>query len=1311
MKFSTIFLLFVFSILSFHSVLLAQKPHERRNIEIVPNEIDASYRIDNMRVNRRTGVPVALYKVNYKVDSNSPLNMARQYLKENQDVLMLKNSLHDIVHTSTKETPGGYHVRFLQYIDNYPVYKSEIVVNINAQNLVTFVMNGYKPDIELNDIAPSLSVSNATQIAKDYLNIRGKLDFEKSELMVYYLKGHSRLVYRISIVPAQDVLGDWEVMVDASSGELIKAVDNSLYGETHSRATGTGWVFDPDPLTRAGANYQTGGQFGDNNDNDTDSLVAQIVQIPLLDITYNGSLYELNGPYAHIVDWEAPFKGVFSQADSNFHYTRNPDNFEAANVYYHVDKSMRYINETLGFNLMPFQYTGGVQVDPHGFNGDDNSHYISSTGRISWGEGGVDDSEDEDVILHELGHGIHDWITNGSLSQVEGLSEGCGDYWAVSYNRSSGFWQPSDPQYNWVFQWDGHNEFWSGRVTNYSAHYPGGLTGVIHTDGQIWASTLMQIWDDIGREATDSDFLEALSMTSGSTNQEDAAQAFIQADINLYNGVHLSAIEYWFTQRGYNVSIPAPLINHIPLLDTEDLNGPYLIQSEITSGTPLETVQVIYGTDGIFTDTLDMIGVGNQYSASMPGTGLPTNYNYYIFVSDSSGITSTSPAGAPANYHHFYAGADTIPPVISHSPLHDQPYVRWPSIVKAQIEDNLGIENAWVEYSVNNGAINGSFSLSHTNANWYEGSFNIDTTVVSIGDSIEYRIIAEDSSSQVNQTSSPETGHYRFKIIEVLGLVLVIDDDPTTAVSKMTEKGLVVRDIEANPFGISANRMAANLDEMGYLTVVEDANITDPINWDNYDLIISSSGINETTLDNSTYRNALITYAQNGGKFIIEGGEVGWDWRNDPGVMNSLLHSGSWGGDNVGTLNLISTFSNHPIVNEPNVLPHAIPIVYTGYGSEDAMSATDSYVVYETTTDPGYAGISIYDDTANPMSAQSVYYAFNFAQLTDTAVAKKLLDNTLNYLLTPETANQSPMIISPMADIQLAEDDPDFDVADLDTVFSDPEGDTLAYTATGSSSSIMPSIDSDNMLSISLTENWFGSATVYVMAQDNFNNVTDTIEVEVTPVNDAPELFSLLLPANEDTINILNLVTFSWNESFDVDGDTLAYSLNIFSATFDTLFAGIEDSSFAINGSGFLQANNNYQWTVSVNDGDYTTVSSDTFSFLTEAVMGIDENFQSIPQRFSLHQNYPNPFNPSTLIRYDLPQNAIVELNIYNVLGQEVKTLVNEIQEAGYKSIQWDGTNNTGVWVSSGIYLYRIGVKPVNGNTNIVQSRKMLILK
>jgi len=81
---------------------------------------------------------------------------------------------------------------------------------------------------------------------------------------------------------------------------------------------------------------------------------------------------------------------------------------------------------------------------------------------------------------------------------------------------------------------------------------------------------------------------------------------------------------------------------------------------------------------------------------------------------------------------------------------------------------------------------------------------------------------------------------------------------------------------------------------------------------------------------------------------------------------------------------------------------------------------------------------------------------------------------------------------------------------------------------------------------------------------------------------------------------------------------------------------------------------------------------------------------KEIPAEFSISQNYPNPFNPTTSIKYAIPQDARVSLVVYDMLGQVVKTLVDQEQEAGYYTVRWDGTNNFGSKVSSGIYIYRI---------------------
>ena len=86
---------------------------------------------------------------------------------------------------------------------------------------------------------------------------------------------------------------------------------------------------------------------------------------------------------------------------------------------------------------------------------------------------------------------------------------------------------------------------------------------------------------------------------------------------------------------------------------------------------------------------------------------------------------------------------------------------------------------------------------------------------------------------------------------------------------------------------------------------------------------------------------------------------------------------------------------------------------------------------------------------------------------------------------------------------------------------------------------------------------------------------------------------------------------------------------------------------------------------------------------------GINNN-TAIPDVFSLHQNYPNPFNPTTFIKYDLPKDAKVKIVIYDLMGREVLTLLNEKQNAGYKSILWNGRDNNGRMISSGMYIYQM---------------------
>ena len=101
----------------------------------------------------------------------------------------------------------------------------------------------------------------------------------------------------------------------------------------------------------------------------------------------------------------------------------------------------------------------------------------------------------------------------------------------------------------------------------------------------------------------------------------------------------------------------------------------------------------------------------------------------------------------------------------------------------------------------------------------------------------------------------------------------------------------------------------------------------------------------------------------------------------------------------------------------------------------------------------------------------------------------------------------------------------------------------------------------------------------------------------------------------------------------------------------------------------------------------------------------LNSNNANIVDDFILHQNYPNPFNPITSLRYGLPETGLVNITIYDMHGRIVKTLVNGIQTAGFKSVQWNATNDRNEPVSAGLYLCTIQAGEFR------QTKKMVLLK
>jgi len=528
----------------------------------------------------------------YGISANAQVSenedAARTWITSHAKELKIKDG-HTFKLNFVKKGLSGETLRFQQMVNETPVFDSEIVIHFSPKKEITSTSDTYDATVANIATTPSISKEKAIADSNAALNVTGEISFQECKLFVYNKLSETKLVYRV-VTASEFITGSWEVIVDAKNGQILSKKDIAFYHDDHSKdkkkdkkkgkteskqkaaapfGTGTGSIFNPDPLSVAQVAY--GGVYADNNDATNAQFDAARSTVSLPEIELASGVYKLKSTYAEIKNLSAPNKGLFTQASPDFIFNRSEDGFEAVNAFYHIDNSLRYINETLGIVCVPLNHSGVLWFDPSGDNGADNSHY--SNGELHFGEGGVDDAEDADVILHELGHGLHDWMTNGSLSQVNGLSEGCGDYWAMSYSRSLNQWPSTAAAYNYVFSWDGHNPFWDGRVTNYPNSYAGGLTGQIHTDGQIWATSMMKIWDVIGKEKTDKIFLEGLALTTSSTNQQNAARAVRQAAIDMnYSCADIKTITEKFASSGYNMPV-LPLRVNCPETQTVDADA------------------------------------------------------------------------------------------------------------------------------------------------------------------------------------------------------------------------------------------------------------------------------------------------------------------------------------------------------------------------------------------------------------------------------------------------------------------------------------------------------------------------------------------------------------------------------------------------------------------------------------------------------------------------------------------------------------------------------------------------------------------
>ncbi|MBD3165465.1 T9SS type A sorting domain-containing protein [bacterium] len=538
--FATLLMLFVVA------TVFAAKPPADKPVHLQSDQAlmrPDAVKIGNKRVSTETGVTYAWYRLNIPTSSLNPEDAAREFLLGHADEFGGIGAVSGLETIAVKENPWSRHVHLQHTVDGIPVYRSRFTVSMDDNGMVTFVTANPYPNFTLPGTSPAISATEAVSLSRTQLNGSGpEIGEVRTELVGYRdNKGMDHLAWKVAIT-TMDPMGDWELLWDAGDGTFLEAVDRMVYED------GTGMVFYPDPLTSAGTSY--GGNYGDNSDGDTAELNNERVSMTLQDLTESGGVYHLDGPYVDLLDFEPPTFAPVTNADPDaFNYTRSQQGFEDVNVYYHIDTAQRWFQE-LGFTNIQ---NGPIEADPHGLNGSDNSHYIPSQNRLAFGEGGVDDAEDADVIWHEYGHAVqHDASPSWSGGETSDMGEGLSDYWAATFSA-----RISDYNDHWVFNWDGHNPFWGGRVVNSTQGYSSWVSGgSIYANGTLWAGALWEMHGELGYEVMDAIVLQHHFYLGWGASVLDGAEAVLEADQDLFDGEHIETIAQVLYDRGFIDEMP-----------------------------------------------------------------------------------------------------------------------------------------------------------------------------------------------------------------------------------------------------------------------------------------------------------------------------------------------------------------------------------------------------------------------------------------------------------------------------------------------------------------------------------------------------------------------------------------------------------------------------------------------------------------------------------------------------------------------------------------------------------------------------------
>jgi len=450
---------------------------------------------------------------------------------------------------SRTQLPGGATVyRYQQRVDGLRVLGSEAVVNHAEGASPRLVADSTKSSIS-PPVPASVSRERAIDIASARVGASTLRAPVSAELAIEPGEGGT-LVWHV-LVPAAKPLGDFDVLVDAASGQVL-----SSHNLIERFQTGHAKLYDPNPVVE---HHGAKGLRRDHHDKDTPLLrkLRRKVSLPGIDDGQDC----LRGRWVHALRGKKNKETCKPSLQWN-KVTRSDSRFEALMVYFQITRSQAYI-QSLGFsnsNSTPNGIDDRVQRAIADAFKRDNSFYSPATRVIVYGSGGVDDAEDGDVILHEYGHALQDSSSpsfgHSTGFQPGALAEGSSDYWAAA--MSSLVPHTSNEDDVCIFDWDAttYGRFFprvpgerSGRRCGRRADVTrtlqkaeqGGCGSDVHCVGQVWSTALWNLRRKFvqrdprtGGAHMDQIYLASQSLYTGTERFSGAANALLCADEDLH---------------------------------------------------------------------------------------------------------------------------------------------------------------------------------------------------------------------------------------------------------------------------------------------------------------------------------------------------------------------------------------------------------------------------------------------------------------------------------------------------------------------------------------------------------------------------------------------------------------------------------------------------------------------------------------------------------------------------------------------------------------------------------------------------------